>query len=327
MSILCGLLCLLSFSFTGCNQVSNESGITIGETPSPIGLASTHVPNVDIDLYVRAEQENPTAVPSSMFKTPDDILIKSLAIWGTVVGNELVLGTGIKMASADDARILNDRINMGTNGWKMLSGDVLYIVYGSATGRQQLQGAISRQDFRRFDDAELLRAASRFPDNTTDRPIAVGVVRPGVELAHSLVMGATVEQTQQINNMIELVDPRAIAIGLYSPKPLDLAQVLAVMQGQIEVSKLNIYTVGLIESGRPGLLVENTAKTLLTRYGFEEVSFGSHTLYRMMIKTYQQQTIPLLVWLNGNRVFASAAMQETYAQQLLSAAIAANLQN
>jgi len=80
-----------------------------------------------------------------------------------------------------------------------------------------------------------------------------------------------------------------------------------------------------MQSGRAGLLVENTAKTLLTRSGFDEVSFGEHILYRMSINTHGQQTIPLLVWVNGNHIFASAAIEEAYAQQMISAAIAANL--
>jgi len=327
ISILCGLFCFLSITLTGCNQVTYENNVTPDQASASSGLASTRVPNIDIDLYIWAEQENPTAVPSSMFKTPDDILVESIAIWGTVVGNELVLGTGVRMASVDDARMLNDQINVGANGWKMLSDDVLYIVYGSATTRSPLKDAIASQDFKYFDDAALLRAASRLPNNTTERPIATGVIKPSVELANCLVRGASTEQTEQINNVINLVDPRAIAIGAYSPKPLDMAQVLGVMQGRIEVSKLNIRILGLIESGRPRVLVENTAKTLLTRSGFEEVNFGKHTLYRMLINTHQRQTIPLLVWLNGNRVFASAAVEEAYAQQLISAAIAANLQD
>jgi hypothetical protein len=327
ISILCGLFCLLSFSFTGCAQVSNQDSVNLGDTSSPIGLSSTRVPNVDIDLYLLAQQENPTAIPASVFKTPDHIMIKSLAIWGTVVGDELVLGAGVKMVSVEDARVLNERITMGADSWKMLSGDVLYLVYGSATAREPLKRAILNQDSKYFDDTELLRAASSLPNNTTDRPIAIGVIKPSIEFVNSLVKGASHEQTEQVTNMIKLVDPRAIAVGAYSPKALDVERVLAVLQGRMAVSELNIYTLGLIESGRPGLLVESTAKTLLTRYGFEEVSFGAHTLYRMMIKTNQQQTIPLLVWLNGNRVFASTAIQEAHAQQVISAAIAANLQD
>ena len=233
----------------------------------------------------------------------------------------------MRTASVDDARLLHDRVIVGANGWKMLSGDVVYMVYGSATAREPLKSAISSRDFKYFDDAALLRAASRLPNNTTDRPIAIGVVKPSVELANCLAKGATDEQTEQINNIIEMVDPRAIAIGVYSTKQLDVAQVLGVMQGRIEVSELNICMLGLIQSGRPDLLVESTAKALLMRSGFDEVSFGAHTLYRMSINTHGQQTIPLLVWLNGNRVFVSAAIEEAYAQQLISAAMAANLQD
>ena len=250
-----------------------------------------------------------------------------MAIWGTVVGDELVLGAGVRTASVDDARLLHDRINVRANGWKMLSGDVLYMVYGSATAREPLKSAISSRDFKYFDDAALLRAASRLPNNTADRPIAIGVIKPSVKLANCLAKGATDKQTEQINSIIEMVDPRAIAIGVYSTKQLDVAQVLGVMQGQIEVSELNIYMLGLIQSGRPGLLVESTAKALLAQARFEEVGFGTHTLYRMSINTHGQQTISLLVWLNGNRVFVSTAIEEAYAQQLISAALAANLQD
>ncbi|MBM3155251.1 MAG: hypothetical protein FJ008_07950 [Chloroflexi bacterium] len=325
--ILCGLFCLLGVLFAGCNQTSYQSAVASSNTSAPIALAATHVPNVDIDLYIWAQQEKPTIIPSSLLRTEADILIDSIAVWGMVVGGELVVGTGVKAASADDARLLDSLVSMDANGWKMLSGDVLYLVSGSATAREPLKNAISRLDFKYFDDVELLRAASRLPNNTTDRPIAIGVIKPTVELVNYLARGATDEQTRQMNTVIELVDPRAIAIGVYSKKPLDVAQVLGVMQGKIDVSKLDICALGVMQSGRPSLLVESTAKTLLKRSGFDEIAFGTHVLYRMWINTNQQQARPLLVWLNGNRVFASAAIQEAHAQQMISAAIAANLQD
>jgi hypothetical protein len=327
IGILCGVFCLLGILFTGCNQSPYQITVAPSDTPSPTGLASTRVPNIDIDLYVWAQQEKPTIIPSSILRTKNDILIDSIAIWGTVVGNELVVGAAVKTASADDARLLDNLISMDANGWKMLSGDVLYMVSGSASAREPLKNAITSLNFKYFDDAELLRAASRLPNNTTDCPIAIGVIKPSIELVNYLAKDATDEQTKQLRTIVELVDPRAIAIGVYSQKPLDVVQLLGVMQGKIDSSKLDICALGVIQSGRPNLLVESTAKTLLKRSGFDEISFGTHVLYRMWINTNQQQKIPLLVWLNGNRVFASAAIQESHAQQMVSAAIAANSQD
>jgi hypothetical protein len=296
-----------------------------GELPppsSPGEFSPALVPNTDLDVYIYAKQDSPTTIPAWLVDAPGDIEVESLALWGVPTEDEFALGIGIALTSPGDASALHAEIDLEEDGWKMLSGNTVYFVQGSGTAAESLKTAISNYDFKYCDDSEFLEAAATLPSYGTTKPAAIALAKPSAELIGFIAKDADPERLEQINMISKLVDPKVIAVGLYSPRQIDVAEIVETMESDGSISDLNLGLLGLVKSGLPGFVVEPVIKKFLTESEFTEVNFGEFTLYERSLHTDEGESITVLVWIRGNRAFAAVAGQESYAEALISSMIA-----
>ena len=292
-------------------------------TPSPPGeLSPILVPNTKLDVYIYARQDSPTTIPARLIDAPGNIEVESLALWGVPAEDEFALGMGVTLTSPGDASTLHSKINLEEDGWKMLSGNTIYFVQGSGTAAESLKTAISNHDFKYCDDGEFLEAAVILPSYGTTKPAAVALAKPSTELVGFLAEYADPKRLEQINMILKLVDPKVIAVGLYSPHQIDAAGIVDVIESGGSISDLDLGLLGLAKSGLPGFVVEPAIKKFLTETEFTAVSFGEFTLYKRSLQIDDSGAITALVWVKGNRAFAAVAGQESYAEVLISSMIA-----
>lgn len=284
---------------------------------SPSELSSTLVPNMALDVYVYAKQDSPTMIPAEMVDAPYDVGVESLAVWGVPAENEFTFGMGFTLTNASDARRLYDEIDLGEDSWKMLDGNTIFLVHGSGTGAESLKTAISNHDFKYYDDSESLKAVASLPSHDTTKLAAIALAKPSEELIGFLTKDADSEALGPINTILELVNLKVIAAGLYSPHQIDLAQAAEVMESNGNISDLDIGLLILVKSGLPGFLVEPALEKFLSEFDFTETNLDGITLYKGLWGS-DGGAIPVLVRIEGNCIFAAVAGQESYAETLIT---------
>ena len=286
--------------------------------PSTSELSSTLVPNTDLDVYIYAKQDSPTTIPAKMVDAPVNIKVESFALWGVPAEDEFALGMGLVLTSASDASKIYAEINLEEDSWKVLSGNTIFLVYGSGTAAESLKTAISNNDFKPYDDSESLKAAATLPSGGITKLAAIALARPSKALVGFLTKDADREALDMINLVLKLVNLEVIAAGLYSPHQIDIAKVVGMIESKGSISSLDLGLLVLVKSGLPGIIVEPTIKKLLTEQEFTEVNLGGVTLYKRSWDTDAGEAIPVLVRIEGNYIFAAVAGQESYAETLIT---------
>ena len=94
--LILSFLIVISFTIIGCQEEQEQL-----PQPSPTMISSTLVPNVPLDVYLYARQDDLTTIPAEMLNMPEDVSVESLAIWGVADEDELVLGIAITLAASD----------------------------------------------------------------------------------------------------------------------------------------------------------------------------------------------------------------------------------
>jgi len=286
--------------------------------PSPGELSSTLVPNTPLDVYVYAKQDSPTAIPAEMVDVPHDIEVESFALWGVPAEDKFALGMGLTLTSARDASKVYAEIDLEKSGWKKLSGNTIYLVYGSGAAAEAVKTAISNNDFKPYDDSESLKAAATLPEGGTTKLAAIAFAKPSKALIGFLTKDADREGLEMINLVLKLVNLKIIAAGLYSPHQIDIAKLARAMESDRSISKLDLGVLVLVKSGLPGFLVEPAIEKLLTQKGFTETNLGGVTLYEGSWATNAGEALPVLVRIEDNYIFAALAGQQSYAETLIT---------
>ena len=288
----------------GCQEEEGQ----LPAPPSPGELSSTLVPNMHLDAYIYARQDSPTMIPAGMIGAPCDIEVESLAVWGIPAEDDFAFGMALTLTSASDASELYAEINLEEDSWKMLSGSTVYLVHGSGTAAEALRTAISNHDFRYYDDSELLEAAATLPSRGTTKPAAIALAKPSKALIGFMAKEADSEDLEQINMMLKLVNLKAVAVGLYSPQQIDVAEMAEIMGSDGSISNLNLGLLTLVKSGLPSFLVEPAIKKFLAESEFTEMNFGEFTLYKGSWHVDSGEAIPVLVRM--------ALFQNSYSQAI-----------
>ena len=304
----------------GCEEgLVEEGGLTA--SPPPSELSSTLVPDLPLDVYVYASQDSPTVIPAKMIKAPDDIGVESWATWGFFPADtppdDYAIGMGLALTSASDASSLYDRITTEEDCWKMLSGNIIFLVYGSGGAAESMKTAISNNDFKPYDDKEALEAAASLPDGGATMPAAIAIAKPNEGLIGFLAKDADPEDLDKIDMILKLLNLKVVAVGLYSPHHIDIAEMAQTMEAGGTIFDLDLGLLLLVKSGYPGLIVEAAVEKFLTESDFIETTFGEATIYRGSWQT-DDGAIPVLVRIEGNRIFAAVAGLESYAEALIT---------
>jgi len=286
--------------------------------PYPSELSSTLVPNTHLDLYIYGKQDNPTMIPARLVDTSHDVGVESLAVWGVPEDDDFAIGMSATLTNASDASKLYAEITLEADGWKKLSDNTVYLVQGSGTAAQALKTAISNNDFKTYDDSDSLKAVATLPNEGATKLAAIALIKPSKTLIGFLTKDIDPEQLNMINLVLKLVNLEVIAGGLYSPHQIDVAEMVRAMEGDSGIYNLDLGLLILVKSGLPGLVVEPVVKKLLTEQEFIEINLGGLTLYKGSWNSDDRESIPVLVRIEGNHIFAAVSGQESYAETLIT---------
>lgn len=285
-------------------------------TPTHSELSSTLVPNVNLDVYVYLKQDNPTTVPKDVINTPFDVVVESLALWGIPTEDDFILGGGLTLASATDATKIHAQIPSQAETWTTLSGRTIYFVQGSGVVAETLKAAISKNDFKYYDDQEALLEVALLPDGGTTKLAAVGIGKPSETLVKLIARNTAAEGSGMLNTVLTWARIQVITVGLYAPQQIDIAEIAQkIERGSIWESDLGI--LASVKSGLPGFVVSPIIKQFLGNAGYTETRLGELTFHKGSLDAGNGKTIPILVRIEGNRIFAAISGQESYAQTLI----------
>jgi hypothetical protein len=286
--------------------------------PSPAALSSTLVPNMPLEVYLYARQSHPTTIPAKMMDMPQDIVVDSLAIWGVQVDDIFALGIGLTLTDAGEASRVYPEISLEEDGWKKLSGKTIYVVKGSGPAAESLKTAISKDDFKYYDDSEALKAVAALPGGGATKLAAVAVAKPSKALIGLATKKAAPERLDMIDTMLKLANLKVIAGGLYSPHEIDVQQMAEVMNEGRSIHDLDLGFLVSLKSGLPGSIVRPAAEYFLTESEFVKTSLGEFTVYQGSFDIQDGLAVPALVRIEGNRVFLAVSGQESYAKTLIA---------
>jgi len=282
-------------------------------------LSSTLVPNMDmdIDIYVYAKQEKPTTVPKDIIGMPSDVTVESLALWGVPTENNLIFGGGLTFTGTTDPAEIQAQIPGQAATWTSLADRNIYFVQGSGAVADTLKSAISQNDFRNYDDQAALTEVALLPDEDTTKLAAVGIVKPSQELRQLITKNITPEYASMIDLLLTWGNLQVIVAGLYAPQQIEVAEIAqGIEQGSIW--EMNVGILASIKSVLPGFVVSPIVDNFIDNFGYAETSLGDIKVYKSSIYTDNGKAIPILIRVEGNRIFAAISGQESYAETLIT---------
>ena len=298
----------------GCQEEKGQP--TSLSSPNP--LSSSLVPNMDLDVYIYIKQDEPTTLPADMIDAPFDVVVESLAIWGIHSEDDFAFSGGLSLLSASDASNLYTQITPDKDMWTKLSGNTIYFVEGSGIAAESLKRAISKNDFKYYDDQKSLKVVAALPDGGATKLAAVAIVKPSKALIGRITGAADTEALGLINLGLKIVGLNVVVAGLYCPHQIDVAEIAKVIEHEGSIGESDLGVLILAKSGLPGFIVEPIVKKFLTEAEYAETNLGELTIYKGFLDTDDNKAIPVLVRLEGNYIFIAISGQESYAQTLIT---------
>ena len=311
------LFLVLSIAFpilsTGCEGA--EEGLSEASFSSK--SSAFLVPNTRLDVYVYVKQERPITVPAEMINMPDDIDVESLSIWGVPAEDRLAFGFGLVFANDNVASDIYSRIVSGENNWKMLRGNNIYLVQGAGIGAESLKTAISNNDFKYYDDGDVIEAITMLPYSGRTKRLAIAVAKPSDEVVGFIAGHTGKRDFRQLNNVLQVIKLDMMIAGIYSPHRINIARVADMLRKGDDIYNLDMGMLVLVKSSLPGFVVRTVVKNVLTEYGFVETKLGELTLYKGFWDTSEANSVPVSIRVQDNYVFVAVSGQEAYAETLI----------
>lgn len=283
---------------------------------APAQLASTLVPNVPMDIYVYCKQDSPTRVPIKVDDPNTVMNVESLAVWGVPAPDGFAFGVALTLTSSGDAKKLDSQIAAGPDMWKMLSDKTVYLVQGTGSAAEALKTAISRKDFKSYDDANALAAVARLPGGGQTKLGAVAVVKPSSEFVDFMSQITGGQNMGMVKTVLSFAKLEVVAAGLYSSQQIDGVNMMKAMSGGADMFSLDLGILILAKSSLPGFVVAPTVAEFLKQYHFTETKIGDKTVYKLA-RSAGGGTVTILIRIEGSSVFAAVSGKESYAQTLI----------
>jgi hypothetical protein len=280
-------------------------------------LEATLVPDVDLDVYIYIKQSTGTTVPSSLIGLPVDIQIESLSIWGVIDNNVYSIGGVLNFPDANQAAILYSQLPQHSHIWTKLVGSRLYIVQGSGLPTESLKNSINKNDFIFYNDRKALAQVAVLPFSCNIQPVVICIIKPRQASIEILKQYANAKTVNTIQSIFNWAKPKFIIIGLYSPGVIDLADLDRSINAKT-ISYTDLCLVASVNSIFPGFMVSPMAVKLLQNECFTKIICGNLTEYQTSINIGRGQSIPALLNVVGNRVFATVSGNEPYSQTLMN---------
>jgi len=294
----------------GSNEKENAGGIAVT-------LGATLVPDVNLDVYIYIKQSTGTTVPRSLIGLAIDIQIDSLAIWGVIDKDVYSVGGILNFPNPSEAGNLFLQLPQQSDIWAKQVGSSIYVVQGSGVPAESLKKAINDNKFKPYDDSNALGQVAALPYSKSIKPVAICIVKPNQASIDILKQYVDTKTVSTVQNIYTWAKPQIIVIGLYSPEKIDIADLDREINNKT-ISDTDLCVVASANSGFPGFIVNPIATRLLKNEGLTKIIFGDLTEYQASINIGSGQSIPALLNVSGNRVFATVSGNEPYAQTLMS---------
>jgi hypothetical protein len=304
------ILSIFPLACTGPGQLT--ASVTIASA-----LSATMVPNLDLDTYVYVNQGTPTKVPKNLLGTANDINVDSLAVWGIFKDDGYSVSGALTFTAASDASTIASRLPQQPGVWTKLSDRIIYFVQGNGTQSDAVKNAISNNDFKLYNDGQVLAEVAVMPAGGTTKPAGVAIIKPNQTMVNLIKNGTSANNAATIQTVFDVAKPQVIVLGLYAPEPIDIADIMQ-RAANNTIWDANLGVLASVNSIYPGIVFSPIATKLLDSQNFPTETAGNLTLYKIMVDTGKGQTIPLLVNVDGNHVFAAISGKETYSQALLT---------
>ncbi len=280
-------------------------------------LAATLVPDVNLDVYIYIKQLTGTTVPRSLIGLSIDIQIDSLAIWGVISNDTYSVGGILNFPNASEAGNLFSQLPQQSDIWTKLVGSSIYVVQGSGVPAESLKKAINNNKFKPYDDSNALGQVAAMPYSNSIKPVAICIVRPSQASIDILKQYVDLKTVNTVQSIYTWAKPQIIVVGLYSPETINIADLDQEIKNKT-LSDSDLCIVASANSVFPGFIVSPIATRLLKNEGFTKIISGNLTEYQTSINIGNGQSIPALLNVAGNRVFATVSGNEPYAQTLMS---------
>ncbi len=285
-------------------------------TPSGIDLSKTLVPNVDLDAYIYVKQDKPTRIPGKAIGASANANVESMALWGIAKEGGFAVAGALTFTSAADASKIRDQVPSQAGVWTAVSDRTVYFVRGSGPAEDSLKTPISKNDFKYYQDKDILAELALFPNGGNTKPAAVVIVKPNKSLV-TLLANHTDRQTSDLMNaLMSYAQVQSVIAALYAPAPIDVADLAQRLErGNIWESEVGV--LASVKSGLPGALVGPIATTYLGNAGYTTTTVGALTLYKGSLNA-GGKSIPVMLSVEGNRIYTTASGKESYARTLLT---------
>lgn len=284
--------------------------------PAVTELSATTVPNLDLDIYLYFNQGNPTIIPEESTSSSKNIAVDSLAVWGIINDNDYAIAGALTFDNAADAANMFSQLPKQPVIWTELSGNIVYAVYGSGTPADSLESAISNKDFKQYDDSQALQEVSRLPYNDTTKPAGIGIIKTSSATVNLLKQHVGSSTADTINSIYTWAKPKLLTLGFYSSQTINLANIAQQIKDNT-LKNTDLGVVAAIDSSYPGSVFGPIADKYLDEKGYDKTTLGNLTVY----KTYPgswNKSVPVLINVNGSHIFATAAVNEAYADTLMT---------
>ncbi|MDP2916896.1 MAG: hypothetical protein Q8O16_03070 [Dehalococcoidia bacterium] len=279
-------------------------------------LAATMVPNRDLDIFILIKQASPTKVPLSLVGAQADVTVESLALWGVARDDDkFTIAGALTFASASDASRIHSQIPAEAEVWTKLSDRNIYFVQGDGGPGQSLKSLISNNNMKRYDDKRALEEVALMPDGGSTRFAAIGVVRPNRALINILKQHSDSATAERIDTIFTWAKPEVVTFGLYAPQQIDIIDILQRLPSNTIWDADFGLTVS-VKSTFPGLVFGPVASKALESAGYTRATLGNLTVFKGSFNI--GRTIPVLLNVDGNRVFITVSGKESYAEALMS---------
>jgi hypothetical protein len=280
-------------------------------------LAATLVPDVTLDVYIYIKQLAYTTVPRNLIGLDIDIQINSLAIWGVIKDDVYSIGGILNFPNALEASNLYSKLPQQSDVWTKLVGSSIYVVQGSDVPAETLKNSINSNKFKHYDDKNALGQVAAMPYSNSIKPVAICIVRPSQASIDILKQYVDLKTVNTVQSIYTWAKPQIIVVGLYSPETIDIADLDQKINNKT-LPDADLCVVASANSVFPGFIVSPIATRLLKNEGFTKIISGNLTEYETSINIGKGQSIPALLNVAGNRVFATVSENEPYAQTLMS---------
>jgi hypothetical protein len=280
-------------------------------------LAATLVPDINMDVYIYIKQLVYTTVPRNLIGLDIDIQIDFLAIWGVIKNDVYSIGGMLNFPNALKASNLYSKLPQQSDVWTKLVGSSIYVVQGTGVPAETLKKAINNNKFKHYNDSNALGQVASMPYSNSIKPVAICIVRPSQASIDILKQYVDLKTVNTVQSIYTWTKPQIIVVGLYSPETIDIADLDQKINNKT-LPDADLCVVASANSVFPGFIVSPIATRLLKNERFTKIISGNLTEYQTSINIGNGQSIPALLNVAGNRVFATVSENEPYAQTLMS---------